>query len=343
MKKFYYDYFRKLDYWQREHRILKQDVTKYITSPLNAFKMIKRATADISLLTKLIPSFLMVNELEKYRLNDSSLTDAVKSLLLLQRIYKLPINDIARGYIKDYRIGDQLSPHDLYVLGSAACNITNEEFFAKKYLELAHQKLKEGYDKRNEIDGRELLMKIAKLCERMNDYKCSAFHIKQILLNHPDDDNRKATEYAMKIVELFNEHGTSRISFEHPYDVKIIKDGMYSRRKEFELVSDVCRGKLRRNVMEMSRLRCRYASSSPFTLLAPFRMEEVNLDPYIVTYLNVLSHNEIQSLRKATIRKDTDEKSIFDVIRMASLYDNNNVMAARISRRIEVISKWELN
>jgi hypothetical protein len=147
----------------------------------------------------------------------------------------------------------------------------------------------------------------------------------------------------MKIVKLFKEHGTSKISFDHPYDASFEKNGKYSRRKEFELVSDVCRGKLTKSVMEMSRLYCRYVSSTPFTLLAPFKVEEVNIDPYVVIYLNVLSTNEIQSLRNVTMldthrnsNKDADEKSIFDVIRMVSLYDNNNDLAARISHRIEV-------
>lgn len=329
-----------MDYWESEHRVLEQDASKYIANPLNAFGMIKRATADISLLMKRIPSSI-ANELARYHINDSSLTDAVRSLLLVQRIYKLSTNDIARGYLKSRHVGFRMTPYDLYIVGNVASNITNEEYLAKKYLELAYEKFKEGYDRRNEIDENELLMKIANLCERMNDYKCSAFYIKQILLKDPD--NTEATEYAMKIVKMFKEYGASKISFDHPYDTSFEKNGKYSRRKEFALLSDVCRGKLTKNVMEMSRLYCRYVSSTPFTMLAPFKVEEVNIDPYIVIYLNVLSNNEIQSLRNVTMRethrnsnKDADEKSIFDVIRMVSLYDNNNELAARISRRIEV-------
>lgn len=302
--------------------------------------MIKRATADISLLMNRIPSSL-ANELQHYRIKDLSLTDAVRRLLLVQRIYKLSSGDVARGYIKDSRIGGRMSPHDLYTLGNIASNLTNEEYFAKKYLEMAYERFKEGYDWNNEIDEKKLLMKIANLCERMNDFRCSAYYIKKILLIDPE--NEEATEYATKIIKLFKEHGMKGTSYDHPYEVNIQKNGKYSRRKEFELVSDVCRGKLTKDVKEMSRLHCRYISSTPFTKLSPFKVEEVNLDPYIVIYLNVLSNNEIQSLRNVTMRethrnskKDADEKSIFDVIRMVSLYDNNNELSAHISQRIEV-------
>lgn len=318
--------------------MLQKDPVRYISSPLNALAMIKRATVDITLILNRLPSSI-ANELARYRIKDSSLTDAVKSLLLVQRIYKLSSNDIARGYMKNYHVGNRMTPYDLYVMGTAAFNITNEEFFAKKYLELALEKYENGHDTNNEIDEKELIVKIAQLCERINDYKCTAYYLKKALTIDPDDED--LTEYAMRIVKLYKEFGLNRVTIDHPYIVDSNKNGQYSQRKEFELVSDVCRGRLTRSVMEMSKLRCRYLSTNSFTKLARFRTEEVNLNPNIVMYLNVLSSNEIQSLKNVTMRetqrnRNTDEKSIFDVVRMVSLYDDNSKLTSSISRRIEV-------
>ncbi|XP_017058719.1 prolyl 4-hydroxylase subunit alpha-2 isoform X2 [Drosophila ficusphila] len=48
-----------------------------------------------------------------------------------------------------------------------------------------------------------------------------------------------------------------------------------------------------------TRLHCRYnTTSSPFLKLAPFRMEELSLSPYIVLYHNVLSDGEIEKLQR---------------------------------------------
>ncbi|XP_026851226.1 prolyl 4-hydroxylase subunit alpha-1-like [Drosophila persimilis] len=50
-----------------------------------------------------------------------------------------------------------------------------------------------------------------------------------------------------------------------------------------------------------SRLHCRYnTTTTPFLRLAPLRMEELSLDPYIVVYHNVLSDAEIAEVERVT-------------------------------------------
>lgn len=142
---------------------MQQDVAKYIENPLHGFNMIKRATADLSLIIERLPSE-QADKLKNHRITESSLVHAVKCLLLLQRIYKLQTRDIARGIVQTRRIGDKMTPHDLYVIGSIASNLTSEEFFAREYFELALVKTKEGHDSKwSEINESNLLMKIARV------------------------------------------------------------------------------------------------------------------------------------------------------------------------------------
>lgn len=311
---------------------MKQDAAKYIENPLHGFGMIKRATADLSLIMERIPS-QHAERLQIYRIHDSSLVHAVKSLLLVQRIYKLQSRDIARGVMQNRRVGDKMSPHDLYVIGDVASNVTNEEFFAKEYLELALEKRREGHDSKwNEINESNLLMKIARLCERMHDYRCAALHLKQLMLNDPN--NVEVAAYALSIVKMIKEQSNTRIQFDDPFNsASAQRDGKFTQRKEFELVSDVCRGKLNRNAALQSELYCNFVASGVYSEIAPFKIEVVNLDPFIVLFHDVLSDAEIESLKKLA----REQKSISNVIRMTSLYDKENELLASISQRIEVI------
>lgn len=312
---------------------MQQDVAKYIENPLHGFGMIKRATADLSLIMERIPSE-KADKLRNHRITDSSLAHAVKCLLLIQRIYKLRTRDIARGIVQTRRIGDKMTPHDLYVIGSVASNLTNEEFFAREYLELALEKTKEGHDSKwNEINESSLLMKIAQLCERMHDYQCAALHLKQLMTDHPY--NVEVAPFAMRIAQLFQTNSDAKIKFDDPFGgrEKTELNGKFTPHKELELISDVCRGKLNRNAMEVSKLHCFFITTNFYSKIAPFKAEAVNLDPYILLYQDVLSDEEIQSLKTFLQQRNANEKSTLDA---TSLFDNDSEVVARISRRIEV-------
>ncbi|KAG5683353.1 hypothetical protein PVAND_012639 [Polypedilum vanderplanki] len=324
----------KLEYFQFENELFRKDVTKYIANPLNAFSMIKRATVDLSLIIERISVLNQpVETIARYRIKQSSLTHAVKCLLVLQRFYKLSTDDLARGIINYRRVGEKMSPNDLFVIGTiAANNLTDEVFLAREYLELALKNHRKNFDHLNEVDEIKLLMIITSLCERMHDYKGAALYLKELLMKDPD--NIEATEYAMKIVALYKEHGSTKFSIDDPFNFKFIRDGKYTRRKEFELMSDVCRGKMIRE--ESSKmLHCQYVLSAPFVR---FKMEEVSREPYIALFIDVLSDNEIQSLKRiaAVATVGGDEKSIYDAVQVAAeLYDKDHSLVARISRRIE--------
>ncbi|XP_043065088.1 prolyl 4-hydroxylase subunit alpha-2-like isoform X8 [Drosophila ficusphila] len=68
-----------------------------------------------------------------------------------------------------------------------------------------------------------------------------------------------------------------------------------------ESFNHLCRSVSRRQSKgsKPMRLHCRYnTTTAPFLKLAPFRMEELSLSPYIVLYHNVLSDGEIEKLER---------------------------------------------
>lgn len=48
-----------------------------------------------------------------------------------------------------------------------------------------------------------------------------------------------------------------------------------------------------------ANLRCRYTTNNvPFLRIAPLKLEEISLDPYIVVYRKVLSDKEINKIKE---------------------------------------------
>lgn len=72
---------------------------------------------------------------------------------------------------------------------------------------------------------------------------------------------------------------------------------------EFKLYEKVCRGEIRRSATEERQLRCRYqaANRCDFCRLAPFKVEELNLDPFIVIYHDMISDYAIKQLKESAL------------------------------------------
>lgn len=51
------------------------------------------------------------------------------------------------------------------------------------------------------------------------------------------------------------------------------------------LYSDACRGLLKQDEAIVSKLNCRYEMKSTFSKIAPFKVQEANLEPYIWCFM----------------------------------------------------------
>ncbi|XP_055907288.1 prolyl 4-hydroxylase subunit alpha-1-like [Eupeodes corollae] len=105
-----------------------------------------------------------------------------------------------------------------------------------------------------------------------------------------------------------------------------------------------CQGKYRERV---ANLHCVYnTTTDPFLKLAPLKMEQISLDPYVVLYHDVLSDLEIEvlqtmatpNLQRATVYSETEMRSVSVPTRTSKFAwfpDNTNYITSRISRRLE--------
>lgn len=67
---------------------------------------------------------------------------------------------------------------------------------------------------------------------------------------------------------------------------------------QIKLYKKLCRKETYPSPKQLAPLRCRYVTNkSAFLKIAPLKLEENSLDPYIVTYHGVITDTEIDTLK----------------------------------------------
>lgn len=321
-------------------------MTRYITNPLNAFAIIKRATSDVRLIEKRYPneSRDVLRIIGGFQPSDEDLSGAVAGLLRLQFIYKLKSEDFANGIIDGEVTRLPFTPHDLFVIGSEAVKLDDQQYFAQEYLNIAWDHLKQGLDVDEEIKEDDLVLRLLESYKQSGDYESAMNILNYLIEKYPD------TSEFMEIKNMFKndfeEGKIEKIQIRNPFDDEIVVNGRFSSQKEAKYFSKVCRGNVTKSPEELSQLHCRYVSNSPFSKLARFKVEEANLKPYIALYIDVLSDDEIKFLqtitkpkakRAETLSIDLKAKpSSYRIAQLAWHYDHEDERLARISRRVEV-------
>lgn len=74
-------------------------------------------------------------------------------------------------------------------------------------------------------------------------------------------------------------------------------DGAYTS-YERQMYEKLCRGEIGPDADVLAQLKCRYVANKPFLKIAPLKLEEANLSPYIVVYHDVMYDNEIELIKQ---------------------------------------------
>lgn len=335
---------RKLKAWKLEHNSINEtDIGRYITNPLNAFLMIKRCTADIRLIEKRFGKksdefLLSIRRLQPEALD---LTGAVDGLLRLQFFYKLKTVDIANGIIDGVPTRSPLSIHDLFVIGEEALKIDEADYLALEYLSMVWKQLKQGLDVDNEINEEELLVVLIHTYTRVSGNREALEMIKELKEKFPQTATMFSVTEKMLINKL-KKLNASNQNVSDPFANNFVHDGKYTDSKDRILNSHVCRGDEPKST---SKLYCRYASTNAFSQLARFKIEEANLEPYILLFIDVVSNDEIEFLKAASKRKQkpgtirASNSNLLTSHRTAQVswhYKHEHKFFRTLSRRIEV-------
>lgn len=84
---------------------------------------------------------------------------------------------------------------------------------------------------------------------------------------------------------------------------RLINPDVFDKHEQM-LYAKLCRKENARTPAQAAPLRCRYLhGKSAFGKIAPFKVEEASLNPYIVVYYNVLFDTEIEPIKTMALAR----------------------------------------
>ncbi|XP_070498231.1 prolyl 4-hydroxylase subunit alpha-1-like [Chironomus tepperi] len=273
-----------------DHELINKDIDSYIFNPLNAFSLIKRLTHDVNAVQKSLEFRTKFTEnLEKIKLPESELTGATEGLYRLQHAYELKSEDLARGIIQNKRYRRELPLSDLIVLANEMKNFDVKYTF--EYFKAAKE-LSQKYDQKTRLSFLEELLEIYNSTSKFDEAVEVLDEIYHINPSYPKYD---ATRMNIELLSLFNDKSDH---MEPMHDPQSLKGSQYTKAKEGMIYSKACRQEVKKPISESSKLHCRYVSKTAFTKIAPFKLAEANLDPFVAIYVDVISDKEIETLKR---------------------------------------------
>ena len=277
---------------EKERKLMKKDPQNYVSNPLNAYLLIKRLSFDviqkINDVEKISNTF--TKKVKNIRLPMDEFDGAVDGLVRLSVMYELKAEDLAKGIIEDKKYRDDLTANELFALGSALTKL-HQTSLALSYLNLALDK----NEQQQEMSDVIILENILDIYNKIGDKKLAIETLNKILKIAPNRIDLEKIRDDMELNEIFEEKDLQKAESVLPTDEK---NGSYSAFKELKILIEACGGRQKKSISETSKLRCHYVSKTPFSKIAPFKVEEVNLEPYIAIYHEVISESEIKVFKE---------------------------------------------
>ena len=292
-----------------------RDPVSYVSNPVNSLNLIKRLSMDLD--RSDVKSVLSSNETQVLRENLNNLTSsfpsksdwlgATNGIFLLQEHYSLNITKLSDGLIEnDGDIIDSqhaIGAEELLQIGVSA---VNEGYMdtGVEWIELAKGKLlaSDGdifiSEDLKEIDSREKDSK--RIHDHMLDHRGAVGPLHRCNRLPFDSKLRKKKKYkaakAMKTTERAKKE-KHIIPLYSLVKKQGKKEGMHesSLRDNFE---DICKGvEYRTADMEVGQ-KCRHLHHhNPYTMLGPFKLEELSKEPYITVIREMMYDSEMEHFK----------------------------------------------
>nr|XP_019552005.2 prolyl 4-hydroxylase subunit alpha-1-like [Aedes albopictus] len=258
-----------------------KDPISFVSNPINAFLLMKRFVDDYKKIDDLMQMGLDVHLFDD-SIKQPSQNDykgVVEGLGHLQDLYKMKAEDLAQGQMLGQVKARQLASHECYAIG-AILSQTKQYDHSIAWLKEALRRW--SLESSKSISKFEILDFLSYSLAEDGQYEEALKYTNQLLKLDPKNESTlKKKEVVEQWLKHIEENGPNHRPSK-PYR------GLYE---------PLCRGEYQRSPADVANLRCRYESKrSPFLRIAPFRMEEASLDPYIVIYHNAISDKEISTI-----------------------------------------------
>lgn len=276
---------------EKEQEVMSKDSFAYVTNPLSAFLLIKRLSVDVvgvkNKMEKAVKKF--ESESRKICVTNDDFEGAAEGLARLQVLYGLKTEDLANGIIQDQKYRAELTAGELFSFGVFLLE-NSRYIMSLSYLNLALERNRNTFDMPQMVILEEIYRNHVNAGNRLGMVET----IDKMMILEPDRQDLDMKKLKIELEMLFEDEPKPNDTPE-PATEKDRKED--TDLKEFKLLTKACTGALERTPDELRFLRCHYVSKSAFSKIAPFKLEEANLSPYIVMFHEVVSDDEIEFLK----------------------------------------------
>uniref|UniRef100_A0A3Q3WK13 procollagen-proline 4-dioxygenase n=1 Tax=Mola mola TaxID=94237 RepID=A0A3Q3WK13_MOLML len=338
-------------------RVSTSDPEGYLGHPVNAYKLMKRLNTEWSELETLVlhnPSDGFISNMSMHRQyfpDAEDETGAAKALMRLQDTYQLDSEAFSRGKLPGKKKLALLTVDDCFDMGKTAYNDA-DYYHAVLWMQQALKQLDTGEEA--VVSKADILDYLSYSVYQMGDL-ARAIELTRRLVAM-DSSHQRAGGNLRYYEKLLSSQLNEVKQASEPTSEEPIQLGTYSRPKdhlpEREAYEALCRGEgVQMNEARRSRLFCRYQNGNmnPRLLLTPMKEEDEWDSPHIVRYLEVLSHKEIDKIKKlakprlarATVRDPKTgvlTTANYRVSKSAWLEGEDDPVIARVNQRIEDIT-----
>ncbi|XP_017131037.1 prolyl 4-hydroxylase subunit alpha-2 [Drosophila elegans] len=266
----------------------RSSTEEYLSNPLNSFSLIRRMNRDWMMWQLYMDDPVglsqveKVQELREHMPTNTDVEEAVTALDRIQSTYGLKVAHIAQGLLNEKQYNVSLNVLDTYAMGQILFD--QSRYWAAAgwlYQSIVLMELN-TLTAPLEVSKSEVQMAYAEVLLKMNQ-QADALKVVNIALTDKPHDIKLLMKKSE--IETMIRTGTKN-------NVPKVQQGAVGP-NAYQMG---CRGQFPPSAD--GRLHCRYNSTtSPFLILAPFKMELVGLDPYMVIYHDVVSAEEIKELQ----------------------------------------------
>jgi prolyl 4-hydroxylase len=308
------DYLKlKIKEYQREHNEASKDVSSYLLNPINAYLLTKRLTSDWKDLEQIMTMDVgaqFIQNVTDFRdrnvlrfPTEEDLTGAANALIRLQDTYNLDTASLARGELNGVQYSTEMSSEDCFEIGRQMYN-NRDYHHTIMWMNEAMNRLNNN----SRLPRSDVLEYLAFSTFKEGNVQSALDMTNELLELNPDHQRAQGNKYYYeKELTKRNEKsilrgddGSSDVPEDKSLEFQYSRLGPYTydlpERKLYELA---CRGELKPDDEFLSKLFCRYVDNNvPFLKLAPLKLEQISIDPYIVVYHEVMYDNEIEIIKR---------------------------------------------
>ncbi|KAJ8247989.1 hypothetical protein GJAV_G00236910 [Gymnothorax javanicus] len=299
-----------------------QDPEGFLGHPVNAFKLMKRLNTEWGNVESLVlkdTSNGFISNLtvqRQYFPGDEDQIGAAKALLRLQDTYRLDSNTISTGNLPGVRYKNPMTVEDCFELGKVA--YTDSDYYhTELWMSQALRQLEQGEE--SYIDKVLVLDYLSYALYQQGAIQKALEYTKHLLLLDPGHQRAQGNvDYFQLQLDKQRQEAAAQEGEKMKADRKQIVDPVPERKKYEQL----CRGEgVKMTERRKSRLFCRYHhNNNPYFLLGPMMQEDEWDRPYIVRYLNAISDEEIEMVKrlaKPRLRRATISNPITGILETA--------------------------